>query len=112
VCPSFLTGDQDSLIQARLVNRLANPAERIEPLLATLALAEEMSDRLFDQFVAAPIGAVSEFPLDLPGQIRRQRYVHDLFSLHSTRSRRHPAASARELESAHGASWKTQCSNR
>jgi hypothetical protein len=31
-----------------LINRLADSAERIEPLLATLALIEEAPDRLFD----------------------------------------------------------------
>jgi hypothetical protein len=62
-----------------LINRLADSAERIEPLLATLALVEEAPNRLFDQFVTAPIVAVSEFPLDLFCQIRRQRYVHDRF---------------------------------
>ena len=83
MCPSFLTGDQHSLIQARLINRVANPAERIKPLPATLALDEEMSNRLFDQFVAAPVVAVSEFPLNLPGQIRRQCYVHVLSSFYA-----------------------------
>ena len=77
MCPSLLVWDQHSLVQAGLVNRLADSAERIEPLLATLALVEEVSNCLFDQFVAAPIVAVSEFPLDLFCQIRRQRYVHD-----------------------------------
>src|SRR5579859_64862 len=38
VSRSFLTGDQNSLIEACLINRLADSAERIEPLLATLAL--------------------------------------------------------------------------
>jgi hypothetical protein len=60
-----------------LIDRLANSAERTEPLLATRALVEKMSNRLFDQFFAAPEIAVSEFPLDLFCQIRRQRYVHD-----------------------------------
>ena len=77
MCPSFRTGDQHSLIQARLINRLADSAERIEPLLATLALVEEASNRLFDQFIAIPIVAASEFLLDLFCQIRRQRYVYD-----------------------------------
>ena len=48
---SFRAGDQHSLIQACLINRLADSPERIEPLLATLALVEEVSNRLFDQFV-------------------------------------------------------------
>jgi hypothetical protein len=60
-----------------LINRLANSTERIEPLLATLALVEEVSNRLLDQFIAAPIAAASEFLLDLFCQIRRQRYLHD-----------------------------------
>ncbi len=77
MCPSFLTGDQYSLIQARLIDRLADSAEGSETLLATLALVEEVSDRLFDQFVGAPIVAASEFLLDLFCQIRRQRYIHD-----------------------------------
>jgi hypothetical protein len=68
-----------------LINRLADPPERIEPLLATLALVEEVSNRLFDQFVTASIVAVGEFLLDLFCQICRQRYVHDrlLFSFYA-----------------------------
>jgi hypothetical protein len=50
-----------------LINRLADSAERIEPLLATLALVGEVSNCLFDRFVAAPIVAASEFLLDLSG---------------------------------------------
>jgi hypothetical protein len=60
-----------------LINRLADSAESIEPLLATLALVEEASNRLLDQFIAAPIVAASEFLLDLVCQICRERYVHD-----------------------------------
>jgi len=60
-----------------LVNRLADSAERIEPLLAALALIEKVSNGLFDQLIATPIAAASEFLLDLLSQIRRQRYVHD-----------------------------------
>jgi hypothetical protein len=77
VWPSLLTGDQHSLIQARFIIRLANSAECVEPLLATLALVEEVPNCLFDQFIAAPIVAASEFLLDLFRQIRRQCYVHD-----------------------------------
>ena len=58
-CPSYLTGDRHSLIEARLIDRLADSAQRIEPLPATLALVEELSNRLFDQFIAAPIVAAS-----------------------------------------------------
>jgi hypothetical protein len=42
-----------------LIDRLADSAERIEPLLPTLALVEEVPNRLFDQFIAAPIVAAS-----------------------------------------------------
>jgi hypothetical protein len=77
----LLVGDQHSLVQAGLINRLTDSAESIKPLLATTALVEEASNRLFDQFVAAPIVAVSEFLLDLFCQIRRQRYFHDRLSL-------------------------------
>jgi hypothetical protein len=59
VGPSFRAGDQHSLIQACLINRLADSPERIEPLLATLARVEEVSNRLFDQFVTASIVAVT-----------------------------------------------------
>jgi hypothetical protein len=75
VCPIFLTGDQYSLIQAGVINRLADSAERIEPLLATLELVEEVSNCPFDQFVVAPIVAVSEFLLDLFCQIPCARYA-------------------------------------
>ena len=77
MCQSFLAGNQHALIEARLINGLANSAQRIEPLLATLALVEEVSDRLFDQFVTASLVAVSEFLLHLFCQIRRQLYIHD-----------------------------------
>jgi hypothetical protein len=60
-----------------LINRLADSPERIEPLLATLALVEEVSNRLFDQFVTASIVAVSEFLFDLFCQICRQCHIHD-----------------------------------
>jgi hypothetical protein len=68
-----------------LINRLADSAERIEPLLATPALIEEVPNRLFEQFITAPVAAASEFLLDLLSQIRRQRYVHDrlLFSFYA-----------------------------
>lgn len=83
--PSFLTGDQHVLLQARLINRLADSAERIEPLLATVALVEELSNGLFDQLIATPIAAAGEFLLDLLSQIGRQRYFHDrlLFSFYA-----------------------------
>jgi hypothetical protein len=60
-----------------LINSLADSAERIEPLLPTLALVEEVPNRLFDQFIAAPIAAASEFLLDLFCQIRGRRDIHD-----------------------------------
>ena len=72
MCPSFRTGDQQSLIQARLINCLADSAERIEPLLATLTFVEELSNCLLDQFIAARIAAVSEFLLKLFYEIFQQ----------------------------------------
>jgi hypothetical protein len=68
-----------------LINRLADSAERIEPLLAALTLVEEVSNRLFDQFIAAPIVAAREFLFDLSCQIRWQRQIHDrlLFSFYA-----------------------------
>jgi len=59
-----------------LINRLADSPKRIEPLPATLALVEELSNRLFDQLIAAPVAAASEFLVYLLSQIRRERYVH------------------------------------
>jgi hypothetical protein len=73
----LLIGYQHSLVQARLINRLTDPAESIEPLLATLALVEEPPNSLFDQFIAAPVVAAGEFLLNLFCQIRRQCYIHD-----------------------------------
>ena len=60
-----------ALIQARFVDRMADPAERIEPPLSTLTLVEEVPDSLFDQFRGALIVAASKFLLDLLCQIRR-----------------------------------------
>ena len=73
------------LIQASIVNGLADPTKRIEPLLGALALVEEVSNRFFDQFVAASIVAISKLLFDLSGQIRRQRDIHDrlLFSFYA-----------------------------
>lgn len=48
--PSFLAG---------------NSAESVKLLLPMLAIVEEAPNRLFDQFVAAPIVATGEFLLDL-----------------------------------------------
>jgi hypothetical protein len=73
----LLAGYQHSLVQARLINRLTDSAESIEPLLATLSLVEEAPNRLFDQFIAAAVMAAGEFLLDLFCQIRGQRYIHD-----------------------------------
>jgi hypothetical protein len=71
-----------------MINRPADSMERIQPLLATLTLVEELSNRLFDQLIAAPIAAASEFLLDMDSQIRRQRYVQDRLLPHSTCRRR------------------------
>jgi len=64
-------GDQHSLIQARLIDRLTDSAEGIEPPPATLTLVEEVPDSLFDQFIGTSIEAGSEFLLHLLSQIRR-----------------------------------------
>jgi hypothetical protein len=74
---AVIPGWGSALIQACLVSRQAYSAERIEPLLAALALIEEVSNGLFDQLIVTPIAAGNEFLLDLLSQIRRQRYVHD-----------------------------------
>jgi hypothetical protein len=64
-------GDQHSLIQARLIDRLTDSAEGIEPPLATLMLVEEVPDSLFDQFIGTSIKAGSKLLLHLLSQIRR-----------------------------------------
>src|SRR5437899_1537639 len=69
--PSFPAGHQHALIQARLINRLADSAERVEPPLTTLTVVKEVPNSLFDQFIGAPIAAASEFLLDLRSQIGR-----------------------------------------
>jgi hypothetical protein len=69
--PSLPVGDQHSLIQARLIDRLTDSAEGIEPPLATLTLVEEVSDSLFDQFIGTSIKAASKLLLHLLSQIRR-----------------------------------------
>ena len=51
----MLVGDQNSLIETCLVNRLAYPAKRFEPLLTTLTLTEEVPDSLFNHFIGASI---------------------------------------------------------
>jgi hypothetical protein len=64
-------GDQHSLIQAGLIDRLTDSAKGIEPPLAALALVEEMPDSLFDQFIGTSIKAGSKLLLHLLSQIRR-----------------------------------------
>jgi hypothetical protein len=64
-------GDQHSLIQAGLIDRLTDSAEGIEPPLATLTLVEEVPDGLFDQFIGTSIEAASKLLLHLLPQIRR-----------------------------------------
>jgi hypothetical protein len=64
-------GDQHSLIQAGLIDRLTDSAEGIEPPLATLTLVEEVPDSLFDQFIGTSIKAGSKLLLHLLSQIRR-----------------------------------------
>jgi len=50
-----------------LVNRLTDSAKRLQPLLATVTLVEESSDRLFDQVIGASIQTAREFFLHLSG---------------------------------------------
>jgi hypothetical protein len=69
--------EHHSFIQAGIINRLPESAERIEPLLAILALVEELPNRSLDQLIGTPIAAASEFLLHLVSQIRWQRDVHD-----------------------------------
>jgi hypothetical protein len=64
-------GDQHSLIQAGLIDRLTDSAEGIEPPLAALALVEEVPDSLFDQFIGTSKKAASKLLLHLLSQIRR-----------------------------------------
>jgi hypothetical protein len=71
----LLVGDQHSLVQTRLINRMPDSSQSIEPLLATLALIEEVTNCLLDQFIAASVVAAGEFLIDLFCQIRRQRYI-------------------------------------
>ncbi|MEK7996864.1 MAG: hypothetical protein AAB403_23930 [Planctomycetota bacterium] len=67
--PSFLVGNQHSLIYTGLIDGLTDSPERMEPPLATLTLVKEVPDSLFDQFIGALIPAASEFSLDLVSQI-------------------------------------------
>jgi hypothetical protein len=76
VRPSFLAGDQHSLIQTGFIDGLTDSTERIQPPLATLTLIEEVPDSLFDQLVAALVPPAGEFLLDLLSQIGWQRNLH------------------------------------
>jgi hypothetical protein len=67
----LLVGDQHSLIQAGLIDLLADSAEGIEQPLATLTLVEEVPDSLFDQVIGTSIKAGSKLLLHLLSQIRR-----------------------------------------
>ena len=46
---SFRDGDRDALVQTRLIDRLCDSAEGIEPLLTTLPLAEEVLPQSIDR---------------------------------------------------------------
>jgi hypothetical protein len=70
-CRSFPIGNQHSLIQARLVDRMTHSSERIKPSLAPLTVAEELPERLLDQFIGTLIPTAGEFLFNLLAQIRR-----------------------------------------
>ena len=69
VRPSLLVGNQDSIVQAGLVDGLTDSTERLQPPLATLTLAQEMPDSLHDQLIAALIPSAGEFLVNLLSQI-------------------------------------------
>jgi hypothetical protein len=64
-------GDQHSLVQAGLIDRLTDSAEGIEPPLATLTLVEKVPDSLFDQVIGTSREAASKLSLHLLSQTRR-----------------------------------------
>ena len=66
-----MAGNQNSLVKARLIDRLTDPSERIEPPLATLTFVEKITNRLLDQLIGVLISPCSEFLLDQLTQIRR-----------------------------------------
>jgi len=59
-----LTGKEHALIEAGIVNGLADSAKRLKPLLAALALVEEVLDRSFDELIHIPVLAGGQFILD------------------------------------------------
>jgi hypothetical protein len=76
VCLSFLVGNERSLVQSRLVNGRADAAESLQPLLTTLTLADEATDRLLYEFVAALVLPAREFLFELFIEIGWQRHFH------------------------------------
>jgi hypothetical protein len=69
VRPSFLVRNEHSFVQAGFIDGLTDSTERLQPLLATLTLVQEMPDSLRNQLIVALIPAAGEFLLDLLSQI-------------------------------------------
>src|ERR1019366_3337998 len=89
--PSFLPGNRHALIQARLIDRLTDSPERIEPPLAALTLVEEMPNfpALIRNHVAGcaardmqhPTGHGPEFPRVLLLPKPQQSILRDGYAL-------------------------------
>jgi hypothetical protein len=65
----LLAGDENSLVEAGLINRLTDSAKRFKPLPTSVTLVEEVPDSLLEQFVGGSIQATCELLLQLLCQI-------------------------------------------
>jgi hypothetical protein len=78
---SFLTWNEHALIEAGIINGLADSAKRLKPLPTVLALIEEVLNRSFDELIHIPVLAGGQLVLGPLFDLRGQVHVHGSSSL-------------------------------
>jgi hypothetical protein len=73
---SFPAGNEHTLIEPGGIDGLADSAKRLKPLLAALALIEEVLYRGFDEPIHIPVLAAGQLILDPIFDLRGQVHVH------------------------------------
>ena len=73
---SFPAWNERALVETVRIHGLADSAKRLKPLLAALALIEEVLDRGFDELIQIPVLAGGQFILDPIFDLRGQVHVH------------------------------------
>jgi hypothetical protein len=72
---SFLAGNEHALIEARIVDGLADPAKRLKPLPVPFVLIEKIPNRGVEELIHIAVLAASQFTLDSPLDLRGQVHV-------------------------------------